>query len=473
MCLLLFYTEKAHLSRALSRFSPPRSEKNTFAGDSEKNILTFEPKMGIIIICGRCLDMKPKKENIKYAALVIAALTAMLLFVIKFDRVVAFFRSALSVLTPVFAGACIAFVLNEILKPLERLWDRIVALDIGKRRKKTTQKNTVKAKKSASGRKSSAARAEKSPTKRRSDRFRRPVCLVLGILILIGALTALILIIIPELKKTVSQISGSLSDYVGKINEWESSLRGFLAKHSIELPEFSLNIGKLFEKAGQYLTEQGSVLLEGTLSATTSVVSGVVDTFLAFVFAIYLLAQKEKLLSQAKRLLEALLPQRACAKTFEILSLTCKTFSSFVSGQVVEAIILGVLCFIGMLIFRMPYAAPISVVIAFTALIPMFGALIGTVFGAFLILFESPITAVWFVIYLQILQQIEGNFIYPKVVGKSVGLPGIWVLFAVTVGGGIAGIAGMLVGVPICSVLYTLIRQYVKKREAMSKACDA
>ena len=174
---------------------------------------------------------------------------------------------------------------------------------------------------------------------------------------------------------------------------------------------------------------------------------------LALAFSLYLLAQKETLTGQAKKVVRALFSEKWAHWITDVARMTNRTFSNFVTGQLTEAVILGTLCFLGMLIFRLPYAGVISVLVGFTALIPIFGAFSGVGIGAFLILLVSPIKALWFVLFFVILQQLEGNLIYPRVVGKSVGLPGIWVLAAVTVGGNAFGLAGMLLAVPLCSVL--------------------
>ena len=202
--------------------------------------------------------------------------------------------------------------------------------------------------------------------------------------------------------------------------------------------------------------------MNATLNITTSIVGALVNFLLALVFSLYLLAQKETLIAQSKRLLRRALPRKAADKLLELLSLTNNAFSSFVTGQVTEAVILGTLCCLGMLILRLPYALPVSVIIAALSLIPIFGAWIGAATGAFLIVFQSPIKALTFLIFLLILQQVEGNLIYPRVVGKSVGLPGLWVLAAVTIGGGAFGVLGMLLGVPVCSVIYTLLQNFVR-----------
>ena len=185
---------------------------------------------------------------------------------------------------------------------------------------------------------------------------------------------------------------------------------------------------------------------------------------LALVFALYILGQKERLSEQLKRVITAYLPEEKADRMFYIGELSNRVFSNFVSGQLTEATLLGLLCFLGMTIFRMPYASMVAILVGFTALIPLFGAFIGTGIGAFLILMVSPIKAFWFIVFIIVLQQIEGNFIYPKVVGSSVGLPSIWVFSAITLGSRMFGVPGMLISVPLCSVLYCLFREAVRKR---------
>lgn len=194
------------------------------------------------------------------------------------------------------------------------------------------------------------------------------------------------------------------------------------------------------------------------------------STFLiALIFSFYILLQKERLARQARQVLYALLPERAADRTLDILRLTNRTFSSFLSGQCLEAVILGTLFVVAMTIFQMPYALLVGVLIALTALIPIVGAFIGCAVGALLILIVDPVKALMFVVLFLVLQQVEGNLIYPHVVGSSVGLPSIWVLCAVTLGGSLMGIVGMLVFIPLCSVLYALFRTYVKDRLVRKK----
>lgn len=203
-------------------------------------------------------------------------------------------------------------------------------------------------------------------------------------------------------------------------------------------------------------------------SAVSSVFTGVVNIVIGIIFAIYLLVEKDKLISQFKRLLKRFVPDQKAQKLTYVWGEISDCFHDFIVGQCTEAVILGVLCMLGMFILQIPYAPMIGALMGFTALIPIVGGFIGAGIGAFLILMESPVKALIFVIFVIILQQIEGNLIYPKVVGKSLGLPGIWVLAAVTVGGGVMGIGGMLIGVPLTAAAYRLLKAYVNKPSAES-----
>ncbi len=221
----------------------------------------------------------------------------------------------------------------------------------------------------------------------------------------------------------------------------------------------NINWTALAEKVMGLVGNSASAIISGIFSAIGSVSSGIFNAVVAVVFAIYSLIRKEILARQARRLLYAFLPEKFCDGTIRIGQLTNKVFSNFISGQCLEACILGGMFAITMTIFRMPYVALISMLIAVTALVPIVGAFVGCFLGAFFIFVTDPMQAVWFVIMLLILQQIDGNLIYPKVMGNSVGLPGMWVLLAVTVGGELMGIAGMLLMIPLVSVLYTILRE--------------
>ena len=197
---------------------------------------------------------------------------------------------------------------------------------------------------------------------------------------------------------------------------------------------------------------------------------GVFNFVLGIAFSIYILAAKENLSKLCKRILFSIMKRPKAEKVLSVATMSSKVFAGFVSGQCIEVCIIGCLCFIGMLIFNMKYAAMISCIIAITAFIPVFGALIGTVIGAFMLLLHNPIQALWFIIFIIVLQQVESNIIYPKIMGKSVGLPGIWVLLAVTVGGNLFGVVGMLLSVPVCAVIYCLVGEYKANKEKIKSS---
>lgn len=342
----------------------------------------------------------------------------------------------LDLLSPLLLGICIAFVLNLMMAALERLWDRALA----------------------------------KWDSRWSRKLKRPVCLTLTIVLFIGIIFAIFFILIPRLEEAGSTLVANIPTYVAQIQAWWENLSAFGAEHGVTLPELSLDADSVKNTITGFLQEKGDSVVNTTMNITASIVGALVNFLLALVFSLYLLAQKETLLAQSRRLLRRSLPQKAADRLLRLLSLSNNAFSSFVTGQVTEAFILGTLCCLGMLILRLPYALPVSVIIATLSLIPIFGAWIGAATGAFLIVFQSPIKALTFLIFLLILQQVEGNLIYPKVVGKSVGLPGLWVLAAVTLGGGAFGVLGMLLGVPVCSIVYSLVQEFIRGKPAEESA---
>ncbi len=336
----------------------------------------------------------------------------------------------ISVFSPFIIGLCIAYVVNLLMRPTERLWSFI-------------------------WRKSKLKFLEKC---------RRPVCLTLSSLLVFGVVFAIVFMIIPELKNTIVGFVDRVPQYAVTVEAWYNGLVDFLSKYNFELPAVSLESEKIGVFFKELLENYGNNVLNTTVNVTASIVSVIFNIVLGIAFSIYVLAQKEKLGRFARNTVNAIFSERRAQKTLELATLTNDVFTRFVTGQLTEAVIIGVLCFIGMLIFRMPYAAVISVLVGFTALIPVFGAFFGTAVGAFLILLESPMKAFWFIVFIIVLQQLEGNLIYPRVVGKSVGIPGMLVLVAVTVGGGFFGILGMLFSVPVCSVLYVVFKQFIEKR---------
>ena len=291
----------------------------------------------------------------------------------------------------------------------------------------------------------------------------RPVSLILTLAIVIGVIVLVMFVVIPELTRTVVSLGRTIQTFIPEAQEFLEEIFTDNKEIGAWLAELNLDVDKLTDQAVSFFQNGAGDILNSTMSAIGSIVSGVTTFVIAFVFSCYVLLQKEKLSVQVKKVVYAFFPERRCEWLFEVAGLASKAFSSFFTGQCVEALILGCMFFIVMSILNMPYTLLVSVLIAFTALIPIFGAFIGCFVGAFLILMVDPMKMLVFVVTFLILQQIEGNLIYPKVVGSSVGLPSIWVLAAVSIGGSLMGIVGMLIFIPIVSVVYTLFKASVYK----------
>ncbi|MGI5959802.1 MAG: AI-2E family transporter [Massiliimalia sp.] len=297
-------------------------------------------------------------------------------------------------------------------------------------------------------------------------KFSRILSFLLTLILILGVLAVVMFLILPELGKTLYSISATIPVFLAHIQTWAEQLAKEYpqAGQYLQNIQFDIDWEKLITTVFGFLKNGVGSVLSTTVQAVSSVANGVFNTFVSFVFAIYLLMQKEKLGGQVRQVLRAFLPEHRSQRVLEITRLTERTFSKFLSGQCMEAVILGTMFFVAMSIFRFPYALLVGVLIAVTALIPIFGAFIGCFVGAFLILMVDPMKAVWFVVMFLVIQQLEGNLIYPHVVGGSIGLPSIWVLVAVTLGGSLMGVLGMLLFIPLSSVLYTLFREMVKKR---------
>ena len=332
----------------------------------------------------------------------------------------------LKLIMPFIIGIGIAFVLNILLKIIEtKVYPKIF-------KKKT----------------------------KRSEKLKRPICLV-SVMVLVLALISLIFkLVIPELINAVEIFSDSLPKYTEIIENYLEEKQ--FSEENIKMVTDTLN--EVQKKATSFVMTNTEEIAQRIFDMATKVVSYIVNGVIALVFALYILAQKEKFIHQVNKVMKAFLDKKVIEKIDTVVGITNKAFYNFASGQFVEALIIGVLCFIGMIILRIPYATTISVLVAFTALIPMFGAFIGTAIGAFLILMIDPIKAIIFIIFIIILQQFEGNLIYPKVVGRSVGLPGIWVLVAVTIGASTFGIIGMIISVPLCAILYGVLVNITNER---------
>ena len=354
---------------------------------------------------------------------------------------------AIGLVLPFLIGGSLASIINVPMRFLERkLFDEPYA----KRKKMPQQKKNM---------------PERPPI---WWRMKRPLSLILSLILVIGVIFVGMFLIVPEIADSFSTIAVSIKQFPEQVHRWSLQLMDYMPQIAVWMEQLDQNMDidwqKTIMEAISFLQNGAGNVLSTTFNVAASIFSGIVTGFLAIVFSFYLLLNKEKLGGQIKQILYAYMKDEHADYIVRVGRMANKTFSSFLSGQCIEAVILGSLFFVAMTIFRFPYALMISVLIAFTALIPVFGAFIGCIVGAFLILLLNPIQAIWFVVLFLVLQQFEGNVIYPKVVGGSVGLPAMWVLVAVTLGGSTMGVVGMLVNIPLFSVLYSLFREAVKNR---------
>lgn len=292
-------------------------------------------------------------------------------------------------------------------------------------------------------------------------RIRRPLCVLLAILSLVAIIAVVIWLVVPQLVSCIQLIIDQIPAFADQVVDWAKKL-GFLEPETIQQLEKIDWPARLTELAGVVTSGIGSVA-EVVISTVSSVFSGVVTTLLSIIFAVYVLLNKDKLYRSYHAVAGRYMKKSWMKKIDYVADVLHQSFRRYIVGQCTEAVVLGVLCMLGMWILRLPYASMIGALVAFTALVPVVGAFVGGGIGAFMILMVSPVQALIFVVFLVILQQLENNLIYPKVVGTSLGLPPIWVLAAVTVGGGVLGVGGMLLGVPLTAAIYRIIREDVYK----------
>ena len=339
--------------------------------------------------------------------------------------------SALNIISPFLFGAALAFILNLPMKMFER--------------------HLFKPKKLKNG-------------EIKHSKLKRPVSIILSFILIILIISVVVKLVIPQLVSVIFMFIKEIPGLALDIKEWAIDITDQYPEISNVIQGININWEKIANDLISLASNLAGSVVTSSIGFVVSLVGGIFDLFVTIVFAVYILTSKQKLKSQIKKIVIAYFPKEKAKNILEICSLSKNTFANFITGQCIEAVILGLLCFVGMLILRLPFAATISVLIAVMALIPIVGAFIGIIVGAILILSISPVKALIFVIFLLLLQQFEGNVIYPRVVGNSVGLPGMWVLFAVVVGGGFGGIFGLLIGLPTISVLYTLFSNDVNKR---------
>lgn len=378
-------------------------------------------------------------KNVKKILLIITYTVLLCFALLNLNVVFKVLGYILNLLKPFIYGFCLAFILNIPLSKFENMF---------KNKKKVAK-----------------GKAPAKPTVEKKNTKLRVAGIAFSILIFIGIIFLTLFLVIPEFINTISIFKDNIPEAFENVKEWLKTLMVNYPEITEKITSYQPDWAALESDITKIIKTAATGIIGISIDFVVGLFSGVVNLVMGFVFAIYMLMQKEGLIQQSKRVLRAYLPENKSEKVLRIGSITNDTFKKFFGGQFIEAILLGVLCFIGMKIFGMPYALTISVLVGVTALIPVFGAFFGTAIGAILILAVDPMKAVWFVVYIIVLQQIDGNLIYPKIVGDSVGLPGIWVMLAVLIGGNSLGIIGMLVGVPIASVVYKLIKEHVNKQK--------
>lgn len=388
--------------------------------------------------------MNFSKENIKQIRSLIAFTLLLLIGLWKYEVVLDILGFVWGIISPFILGGAIAFILNV---PMNFI-----------------QKNLFE--------KNKYFQTEKG--KKLRDKLENTVSLVITIFLVISILAVVIFVVVPQLGKTFVTLKRNIEVFIPKIMAdiatlFENNPQILGELNGLQLDWNQLNWDNILTTIIDFFRHGAGSVLGSTYQAAKGIVSGMATFFIAFVFACYILLQKKKLAVQIRKVMYAYLKTEQVEKILDVCSLTYKTFSSFLTGQCMEAVILGTMFFVTMGLLKFPYALLVGMLIAVTALVPIFGAFIGCAVGVFLIVMVSPVKALAFIVLFLVLQQIEGNLIYPHVVGNSVGLPSMWVLVAVTLGSSLMGIVGMLVFIPITSVIYSLLRRSVYTRLEQKK----
>lgn len=392
--------------------------------------------------------------------------TVLVLYVIihYWDKVFHLAGLGLGAAMPLLAGCVIAYIVNILMSKYEMFYEKLFMKKAteGSDRSVDDEQTREDGEEEDQDGKSSAGHKKSIALS-----IKRPLCMILAFLTLILAIVLIVYMILPELGACILLLLDRLPDAIDAVFAWLSDnteITKYLIGESSFINNQSIDWDSVVKKGADILLNGVGGAMESIVSVVTKVCSATVTFFIGIIFSIYILSSKEKLGKNIKTIMNTYLGDKIPGKITYVVDVVHNCFRNYIVGQCVEAVILGVLCIIGMSLLKLPYASMIGTLVGFTALIPVAGAYIGAVVGAFMIFTVSPIQAVIFVVFLMILQQLEGNLIYPKVVGSSIGLPGIWVLAAVTIGGGIMGIGGMLLGVPLTAAIYQLIKNDVKKR---------
>lgn len=362
------------------------------------------------------MDKKTTKNIISIILISILIIFALWHFDILLSLISKFFN----ILRPVIIGFAIAFVLKNLLSTLEKLYNKLFK-------------------------------------KNKSGKISKVLSIISVYLIVLAIFTGIILIVIPQLVESISMFKDNLKTYQ---NNAQNYINNFTDRFDIESFK-GIDIESKINDLSKKVSSSIPIIIKGAFGFTSSLISVITDIIIGFVISIYFLIGKNTLWAQFKKIIFAFFEKDKCEKTISFLNKVNSSFSRYIKGQLTEAVILGVLCFIGLTIFKFPYPLLISTLIGCTSLIPIIGAFIGTIPGVFIIWLVKPSLALWFIVFIIVLQQIEGNLIYPRVVGTNVGLPALWVLLAITIGGGLYGILGMIIAVPIMSLIYDSLREKV------------
>lgn len=374
--------------------------------------------------------MNLDRRNTRRIMFIVAFGIILFIVLTRLPSIMSAIANGLAVIFPITLGLCMAFVLNIIMNLFEK---RVFAF------MKKSKNSLVR-------------------------KLCRPISLIVTFVVGFGAIALILIIIIPQVVDAVNMVIIKLPGYANNLFLW---IKDMLSDNNISMSaiaDLEMDWKDMVNKILDFAQKSSTTIVDSTITFTSSVISGSFEVIMAIIISIYVLIKKERILDICKKAITAYMPEKARQQIFKIGALSYKAFSQFIKGQGIEACILGTLCFIGMKIFKFPYAGTVGVLVGVTALIPIFGAWIGGGLSAFLILMVNPMKALLFLVYLLILQQIENNLIYPRVVGESIGLPGLLVLIAVLIGNSLTGVAGILISVPLCSILYTLFKEGIEKR---------
>lgn len=376
-----------------------------------------------------------ERSIMRTCIIIITYAVLLVMFLVKFDTVSGIIRNIVNIISPFLFGLVFAYIVNM---PMSFIENEILC---------KLRKHKIK-----------------------NDKFKRGFSIMIALFLVISVICAIFAVLIPQLVESVMMLVDNFDEYYAKAEEIVYRIVDRLHLNIDIWTEIEKIVYNNIEKILNTVNEALPQIIDRTKNFTTSLIDAVVNGFIGLVVCIYMLYNKEKLLTQGRKIIYAFIPKKASDAILDIAAFTNKTFTKFISGQIIEAFILGILCFIGMSILDIQYELLISVIIGTGNLIPIFGPIVATIPCAFILLVINPVKALWFVVFVIVLQQLEGNLIYPKVVGKSIGLSGLWVIFAIVVGGGLFGLPGVFLGIPAFAVIYRMLGDYISKRAARNIA---